>query len=130
MSELIVIVLLAALVCAWAAWDVIRSLRIASQPRTGEATAPASTPRAIVEHALTGKACVFCGKAIEHVAFLGHYPGLLQADGTTIAWPDVPLDRLRESLGSQAPVCWDCHVAETFRRRYPGLVTDRPWTHA
>ena len=179
----ILIVLLAALVCAWAAWDITRALRIARRlrgprivtcPETGrpavvavdvrhavvsgsgadagslrlracsrwverarcdepcvcEAAALASTPRAIVERLLKGKGCVFCGKPIEHVAFLGHYPALLQADGTTIAWPELPLERLQERLGTQRPVCWDCHITETFRRRYPELVTDRPWTRA
>jgi hypothetical protein len=181
--DIVVIVLLAALVCAWAAWTVARALRIARHlrgarvvtcPETGqpavvaidvrhavasgldeqvaplqlracsrwperggcnepcisEAAAPASTPRAIVESALKGEPCAFCRKPIDDVAFLGHYPALLQSDRTTIAWPDVPLDRLRDSLRSQRPVCWNCHVTETFRRRYPELVTDRPWTRA
>lgn len=180
---MIVIVLLAALACAWAAWDATRTLRIARQlrgarvvtcPETGlpavvaidvrhavasglgerlpqlrlracsrwvdrgrcdepclcEAAAPASTPRAIAERALTGKACVFCRTPIERVAFLDHYAALRQLDGTTIAWPDVPPERLRQSLITQQPVCWDCHVAETFRRRYPELVTDRPSARA
>jgi len=140
--DIVVIVLPAALVCAWAAWTVARALRIArhlrgarvvTYPETGrpaEAAAPASTPRAIVESALKGESCAFCRKPIEDVAFLGHYPALLQSDRTTIAWPDVPLERLRDSLRSQRPVCWNCHVTETFRRRYPELVTDRPWTRA
>lgn len=178
---MIVVVLLAALVCVWAAWDVIRALRIAKNlrgarvvtcPETGlpavvaidvrhaiaagpgeqairlracsrwaerghcaepcirEATDAASSPRAIVEGALRGRPCVFCQKPIEHVAFLDHYPALLQSEGTTIAWPDVPLERLRDAVHSQPPVCWNCHVAETFRRTYPELVTDRPWTRA
>ena len=181
--EMIVIVLLAALVCAWAAWDVTRALRIARQlrgarvvtcPETGrpavvgidvphavasgldesaarlrlrtcsrwaergrcaepcicEAADAASTPRAIVERTLKGRPCTFCQKPIEHVAFLDHYPALLQSDGTTIAWPDVPLERLRDAVCRQLPVCWNCHVSETFRRCYPELVTDRPWTRA
>jgi hypothetical protein len=100
------------------------------EPCVCEAAVPASTPRAIVERGLRGKTCVFCRRTIEHVAFLGRYPALLQADGTTTPWPDMPLERLQESLGTQRPVCWDCHIAETFRRRYPELVTDRPWTRA
>ena len=178
-----VIVPVAALACAWAAWEATRALRIARRlggkrvvtcPETGrpsvvaidllhairsghgepapplrlracsrwtdrgrcdeqciyEAAAPDSTPRAIAEGALTGKACVFCRKPIERVAFLDHYPALLQSDGTTIAWPEVPLEGLLHRLITQPPVCWDCHVTETFRRRYPELVTDRPWTRA
>jgi hypothetical protein len=181
--EIIVVVVLAALVCAWAAWDVTRALRIGRQlrgarvvtcPETGrpavvaidvrralrsvlgarapemrlrdcsrwaergrcdeacvcDAVAPTSVPRRIVEDGLKRKPCVFCGKPIEHVAFLDHYPALLQPDGTTIAWPDVPPDSLRDALRNQRPVCWNCHVTETFRRRYPELVTDRPWTRA
>jgi hypothetical protein len=183
MAVEMIVVLLAALVCVWAAWSGTRALRIARQlhgvrvvtcPDTGrpavvgvdvrhaiasglgepvtrlrlracsrwaergrcdepcvcEAAMPASTPRAIVDRLLKGKPCVFCRKPIEHVAFLGHYPALLQADGTTVAWPEVPLGRLQERLGTQPPVCWDCHITETFRRRYPELVTDRPWSRA
>jgi hypothetical protein len=95
-----------------------------------EAADPGSTTQAIVERALAGKGCVFCGKRLERVAFLDHYAALLQPDRTTIEWPQIPVDRLRESLATQQPVCWDCHVAETFRRRYPELVTDRPWIRA
>ena len=28
-------------------------------------------------------------------------------------------------LDSYLPVCWDCHIAESFRREHPELVTDR-----
>ena len=179
----IVIVLLAAVVCAWAAWEVTRALRIGShlrgarvvtcpetgqptavtidvrhaiasgmvkqavglrlracsrwaargrcdEPCIGEAAAPASTPRAIVERTLKGRPCAFCQKPIEQIAFLDHYPALLQPDETTIAWPEIPPERLYDSIRTQRPVCWNCHVTETFRRRYPELVTDRPWSRA
>jgi hypothetical protein len=95
-----------------------------------EAADPGSTTRAMVERALTGKACVFCGKRIERVAFLDHYAALLQPDLSTIEWREIPAERLRESLTTCQPVCWDCHVTETFRRRFPELVTDRPWIRA
>ena len=182
-TNVVVILLLAAFVCAWAVWDVTRALRISRQlrgarvvacPETGcsaavtidvrhavasglvefapqirlrtcsrwdergrcdapclqEAADPASTTRAIVERALKGKACAFCGKKIERTAFLDHYAALLQPDLTTIEWPEVPPERLREALIRQRPVCWDCHVAEAFRRQYPELVTDRPGRRA
>ena len=179
-TNIVVILLLAAFVCAWAVWDVTRALRISRQlrgdrvvtcPETGRPTAvtidvrhavasglvehapairlrtcsrwnergrcdepciqeaaePASTTRQIVERALKGRACAFCGKKIERAAFLDHYAALLQPDLTTIEWPEVPPERLREALITHPPVCWDCHVAEAFRRQYPELVTDRPW---
>jgi hypothetical protein len=100
------------------------------EPCVWEAADPGSTARALVERALIGKACVVCGKRFERVAFLDHYAALLQPDRTTIEWPQIPAEHLRESLLRQPPVCWDCHVVETFRRRYPDLVTDRPWNRA
>jgi hypothetical protein len=96
----------------------------------GEAAESESATRAIVERALTGRPCAFCGKPIARVAFLDHYAALLQPDLTTVEWPQVPPEHLRDSLLTQPPVCWDCHVTETFRRRYPDLVTDRPWKRA
>jgi hypothetical protein len=182
-ATIVAIVALAALVCGWAAWDVIRALRISKRfrgervvtcPETGcpaavtidvrhalasglvehaprirlqscsrwnergrcdgpcveEAAAPASTTRAIVDRAIRGKSCAFCGKIIERTASLNHYAAFLLADRTTVEWPDVAPERLRETIAVSAPVCWDCHIAETFRRRYPELVTDRPWRRA
>ena len=48
----------------------------------------------MVERALIGKACVFCGKRLERVAFLDHYVALLQPDRTTVEWPQIPAERL------------------------------------
>ena len=30
-----------------------------------------------------------------------------------------------EAMSASLPVCWNCHVAPTFRREHPGLVVDR-----
>lgn len=97
------------------------------EPCIREAEESSNTTRAIVARALTGKPCAYCGRVIEQTAFLDHYAALGQPDGTTVEWPDIPPERLREALITNAPVCWDCHVAEAFRRLYPELVTDRPW---
>ena len=93
----------------------------------GQAADPTSTPRAIVVHAVSGMLCAFCGRAVEHVAFLDHYAAFLQPDGRTIEWPQVPPAQLRDTIAACPPVCWDCHIAETFRRMHPELVTERPW---
>jgi hypothetical protein len=92
-----------------------------------EAAEPASATRAIVDRAIKGRPCAFCGRIIERTAFLDHYPAFLQADHTTVEWPQVAPERLSETARTRPPVCWDCHVAETFRRQFPELVTDRPW---
>lgn len=99
-------------------------------PCADEAAAAASSTRAIVDRAIRGKPCAFCGKSIERTAFLDHHAAFLLADRTTVEWPDVAPELLRETIASRAPVCWDCHIAETFRRRFPELVTDRPWHRA
>ena len=100
------------------------------EPCADEAAAAASSTRAMVDRAMRGKSCAFCGKIIERTASLDHYAAFLLADRTTVEWPDVAPDRLRETIATSAPVCWDCHIAETFRRRFPELVTDRPWRRA
>jgi len=38
----------------------------------------------------------------------------------------IPAEKLQEVLRTDWPVCWNCHVAETFRREHPELVVNRP----
>lgn len=72
-----------------------------------------------------GKACVYCRKPVVEADSLAHHVALLGADGITHVWVDIPGNRLREDLMEARPVCWDCHVVESFRRDYAALVTDR-----
>jgi hypothetical protein len=95
-----------------------------------EAVEPASTTRAIIDRAMKGKPCALCGKIIERTAFLDHYAAFLLPDHSTREWPQVAPERLQETARTHPPVCWDCHVAESFRRQFPELVTDRPWRRA
>lgn len=71
------------------------------------------------------KACVYCGKPVVEEETLGHHAALLGDDGVTREWLDIPGSQLPDALAHDHPVCWDCHVAESFRRAYPELVTDR-----
>jgi hypothetical protein len=73
-----------------------------------------------------GKRCVYCGKTIEHFGYFDHRPALLDAANQTVEWDKIPAEKLPEKLSSCRPVCWDCHVAETFRREHFELVVDRP----
>jgi hypothetical protein len=82
--------------------------------------------RSIVDNAYEGKSCVFCGKPFQPPHWLDHWPALLAADGVTFEIREVAPERLPEVLATHAPVCWDCHVAETFRRQAPELFIDRP----
>jgi hypothetical protein len=71
------------------------------------------------------KTCVFCRRAITETRLVPHRPALLAPDGSTVEWPEVAPERLPEAFRTHAPVCWSCHVTETFRRMHPELVTDR-----
>jgi hypothetical protein len=97
------------------------------EPCICAAASEENTTRRIGERGLTGSLCAYCQRPIDNPAFLDHYAALMQPDGTTVEWPDVPPERLREALRANPAVCWNCHVAETFRRLHPELVTDRPW---
>ena len=74
-----------------------------------------------------GKDCVYCHKPVDSVAdWTGHMPALLASDGKSVTWGDVAPEKLPEIFQTYKPVCWSCHIAETFRREHPELVTDRP----
>ncbi|HET7841554.1 MAG TPA: hypothetical protein VFM21_08110 [Terriglobia bacterium] len=73
-----------------------------------------------------GKKCVYCGKLIPAGDWLGHKPALMNRDKKTIYWDIVAPEMLPEVFGNCTPVCWDCHITESFRREHPELVVDRP----
>ena len=73
------------------------------------------------------KACIFCGKALGEINWLDHKPALMSPERVTLDWDEIPGEKVPEVLTTHMAVCWDCHIAERFRRRYPELVVDRPW---
>ncbi len=74
----------------------------------------------------SGRRCALCDAAIPVPRVGTHAPALCSPDGITIEWTELSADQLRERMGTDSPVCWNCHVAEEFRRRFPDLVVDRP----
>lgn len=72
------------------------------------------------------KACYFCGKTFGDIHWMDHKPALLDMERKILEWEEVPAEHLPGVLETHLPVCFDCNVAETFRRLYPDLVTDRP----
>jgi hypothetical protein len=74
-----------------------------------------------------GKRCVYCRKPIGPLHHLDHAPALLGPDSTTTEWKQARPERLPEIFQTHRPVCWNCHVTETFRRLHPELVTERPY---
>ena len=83
--------------------------------------------RRILENWYAGKNCVICGRELLRVEWLERQPALLGPDGVTLEWGQLVPERIPEALRTHMPVCFDCHVASTFRRRFRHLVVDRPW---
>jgi hypothetical protein len=73
-----------------------------------------------------GRACAYCHKPFGEIHWHDHPPALLAPDRKTLQWNEIPADKLPEVFETCFPVCWNCHVAETFRRLHPEMVVDRP----
>ena len=73
------------------------------------------------------KSCVFCGAPFGAIHTWDNKPAFVSADGATLTLcSDVPGEKLPHVLETHRPVCWNCYVAEEFRRRNPELVVDWP----
>jgi hypothetical protein len=95
----------------------------------GDATNPENTTRRIAERGFKDKTCIYCRKPVGDPHFLDHYPALRGSDDMTLGWPDIPPEQLRDAFQASTPVCWNCHIAELFRREHPELVTTRVRPH-
>ena len=82
--------------------------------------------RTQVTHWYADKACALCGKSLRHVEWAEHKPALMSPGGSTLVWNDVKPEQIYEVFASHKAICWDCHIAETFRRQRPDLVIDNP----
>src|SRR5713226_10541175 len=72
------------------------------------------------------RVCVYCHKPFGELHWHDHRPALLSPDRKTVQWSDVAAEKLPELFETHLPVCWSCHIAETFRGEYPERVVDRP----
>ena len=73
------------------------------------------------------KKCVFCQKTFPELQWMDHRPALLSPEGTLLSWRKVDPAQFQNVLETHSPVCWDCYIAQTFRREHPDLVVFRPW---
>ncbi|HZD40874.1 MAG TPA: hypothetical protein VE131_09150 [Terriglobales bacterium] len=83
--------------------------------------------RTILSNWYEGKNCAFCGKPFGEINWHDHKPALMNPEHVTLEWSEVPAEKVPTVLDTHMPVCWNCHIIETFRRRYPQRVVDRPW---
>jgi hypothetical protein len=73
------------------------------------------------------KSCAVCGKALDQADWMEHQPTVRNPEHITLELRNLPPEKLPEVLATHQPVCWNCHIAETFRREHPDLVVDRTW---
>ncbi len=74
-----------------------------------------------------GKTCVYCQHHFGEVEWHDHKPGLRSPEGNLLEWSAIDAQSVFETMNTHQPVCWDCMVAEGFRRAFPDRVTDREW---
>lgn len=86
---------------------------------------PECLVRSVLMKWYKGKRCVFCQRIFDEITLTDHKPALLCLEGISIEWPQVNMSNLAEVLATHTPVCWNCHIAQTFWREHPDLVVDR-----
>jgi hypothetical protein len=91
-----------------------------------EETPKACLVRTIVNQWYAGSECVFCHQRFHEIHWHDHPPALLDEQNRTVEWKDLPAENLQQAFRTHLPVCWNCHVAQTFRRVHPELVVIRP----
>ena len=56
---------------------------------------------------------------------MDHRPALRSTDGKLVEWNEVPVADIQTVMSTYTPVCWDCYLAQSFRRDHPEMVVDR-----
>ena len=73
-----------------------------------------------------GQTCMFCQKPFGEINWHSHPPALLNEERNSVLWNEIPAEFLQDAMKTHRPICWSCHIAETFRREHPEMVVDRP----
>lgn len=79
----------------------------------------------VLEKWYRGKTCAFCKRRFQDISLVDHKPALLNPEGITVEWSQVPISVVNEAMTTYLPVCWNCHIAQTFYREHRGLVVER-----
>jgi hypothetical protein len=106
----------------WATRGRCRQPCLLALTRAGQA----ATVDAVMTDWYSGHRCSVCGGPVRHVASHARTPALAGPDGVTVEWRSLPPEQLVDLFDTHRAVCWDCHLAESFRRLNPDLYVDRP----
>lgn len=82
--------------------------------------------RAILTKWYRGQHCALCGRDVSDIAWSEHKPALMSPDRRTMEWDEIAPEDLPRVLETHYRVCWDCHIAESFRARHPDLIVEDP----
>ncbi len=74
-----------------------------------------------------GKTCAYCQKAFAEMHWHDRHPALLSPERVPKQWNEVPPEQLPAIFETYLPVCWNCYIAETFRKQNVDRVTNRNW---
>jgi hypothetical protein len=74
-----------------------------------------------------GKSCAYCQKPFGEMHWHERHPAVLTPDHVAKQWNEIPAETLPEVFQTHLPVCWNCYIAETFRRQNADKVLDRKW---
>jgi len=79
----------------------------------------------IVNDWYEGKSCVLCARPIGTIVWHERPPAVLAPDGAAFEWSELAPETLPRVFATCRPLCWNCYLAESFRREFPALPVDR-----
>ncbi len=81
----------------------------------------------IVAEWYKGKSCAYCQKPLGEIHWHDRHPALLSPDRVAKQWNEIPPEQLPTIFQTYLPVCWNCYIAETFRKQNADRVLNRNW---
>lgn len=74
-----------------------------------------------------GKSCAYCQRPFGEIHWHDRHPALLSPERIAKQWNEIPAELLPGVFETHLPVCWNCYIAETFRRQNADKVLNRSW---
>jgi hypothetical protein len=91
-----------------------------------EAQPDATAPNNMTARFFTGKRCAMCQRPIDPPAAMTLQPGFMDPITRRVRpWDEIRPEALPEAFDTWRPLCMNCTLAESFRQKFPGRVTDR-----
>lgn len=79
----------------------------------------------LVKDWYNGKDCAVCAHPIGEIVW-HERPAAVRIGGVTTEWKEIAPQDLPKAFAAGEPVCWTCHIKETFVREHPKMVVERP----